>query len=284
MSEKPSADINLLPKQDYNLFDIVLKGTLKKEKKVLQTILLLSVAAIGLGFVFEFGISSDHSNFFSSLALGLAGSGIVSYIVLYMQFQQKKKDQLDAIGTCLYHACGSYEYDVLNSLKFSYRMESETGIMSLLRDAQAIEKNIDLAFHYFDKADFDSLCISEILHYYGINLKASLFYFEAYCQAMLEIHRYSREIEKEKLQDFGKWILQEMKKCCPPKDLQAAISAFSAYSSEDVPELQSQWSHALDDEVQIIKGKIDLCVYDHCPEAINHWFTWPGSPYKRPVK
>lgn len=196
--------------------DVEYKGALKKEAKVLQALLIASISALCISFLLEFQFNNiPHYQYYSNIALGVSGSAIISVIVIYIPYRDKKKSQIDSIGKCLHLSMLLHKRILIELTKTILVVESpkdiETKAYSILQDANIIKRQIEKANHLYDhKVEFKSLSIKAIITYFNNGLTKSMYYCESFCNTLIEQCKNNTLPNPEKCKENIRWVIKQM--------------------------------------------------------------------------
>ncbi len=202
-----------------------LRGSLKKESRLLKALLLAAAVAICFSFILEFWAGNvRHSQFFISLAIGVAGSAIISYLVLYFPFLDKKKAQINAISNSLLSS-----YNFFNNTLLTITADKLNNIHTANAElifAQDAEEDIKQAIQLYTDADVHSDQIMEILTFYTSNLLPAVLLFEKLCKVVIEKYEKNYKLSTTQIQAYIDWTISKMKRCCRPADLLDLLRIF----------------------------------------------------------
>lgn len=211
--------------------EVKLKSDLKAEEMSVRVLLVAAISLFCVSCMIEFvlqdsmcGFSyqSKHLDFFNSVALGLAGSALISFLSLWFQFRDRRKTQIRDVTSVLLGIYTDYAliYHLIQNgtdpqfIGDDYCLEKE-----LSGRAAVLKRKISEADIVYRNASFISENVNKVLCTFQNDIMFNLRCIETFCEAMLPVSDTEpQKVKEEKApsEGFAQDIIvrRARKECC----------------------------------------------------------------------
>lgn len=232
---------------------VKLKKELRAEEMSVRILLAAAISLLCVSCIIEFVLrgsmcgyayQSKHLDFFNNIALGLAGSALISFLSLWFQFLDRRRTQIRNVTSALLNIYA--DYTLIHQLiqdgtdpKFvgdNYSLERK-----LSNQTAALRKMISEAEIIYRNAAFTSEDVERVLHELQCAVVFNLGRIETFCAAMLPVSNgepqevgtgnasFSQNltqdiIAKRARRDCCEYILSIIDQRCAVKDLETMLS------------------------------------------------------------